>query len=186
MEFGEVIPLQDTWRAMEEAVELGLVKHIGLSNFNSLQIQQILEAAKIRPAVLQCECHPYLNQEKLISFCRENGVVFTGYSPLGSPGRPSNWDFTLPVLMENETVTSMASKYGQSVAQILIRWQIQKGIVVVPKSVTPQRIRSNLEVWNFEIAREDMETLNSLHQNVRYCVEEEAKPHPHYPFHEEF
>ena len=191
-----MIPLLDTWRAMERAVELGLVKHIGLSNFNSKQIEYILDNCKIKPAVLQCEAHPYLNQNKLIKFCKERGIIFTGYSPLGSPGRPSNWDFTVPALMENELIVGLANKYKVSPAQICIRYQIDNGNIVIPKSVTPKRIFSNLNVWNFKLTKDELNKLNSLKVSVRYCSPKVTKSdgsrvwrdasHPHFPFAEEF
>lgn len=191
-----MIPLLDTWRAMEKAVELGLVKHIGLSNFNSKQIQYIIDNAKIKPAVLQCEAHPYLNQKRLIKFCKERNIVFTGYSPLGSPGRPPNWDFTVPALMENKLVLSLAEKYNKSPAQICIRYQVDNGNIVIPKSVTPKRIKSNMEVWDFKLTKEEVKQLNFLPVEVRYCSPKLTKSdgsrvwrdasHPHFPFSEEF
>lgn len=100
---------------------------------------------RIQPAVLQCEAHPYLNQQHLIDHITKYKIIFQAYSPLGSPDRP--WaKADEPVLMENPTLAAIAQKYNKSVAQVLIRFQVERGVVVVPKSVTPERIRSNLNV----------------------------------------
>eukprot|EP01084_Bolivina_argentea_P097857 175907_1 len=196
IQYGEVIPLEDTWSAMEKAVELGLTKHIGISNFNSKQIDFIIKNGKIAPTVLQCEAHPFFNQKRLINFCKGRNIVFTGYSPLGSPGRPSNWDFTVPVLMENKTVVELANKYNVSAAQICIRYQVDNGNVVIPKSVTPKRILSNMEIWDFKLTKDEVEKLNSLDVVVRYCSPKVTtsdgsrvwrdKSHPYFPFLEDF
>lgn len=106
---------------------------------------QIMSKCRIQPAVLQCEAHPYLNQQRLIDHAAKYNIVFTAYSPLGSPDRP--WARpNEPVLMENPTLIAMAGRYNKSVAQVLIRYQVERGVVVIPKSVTAERIKSNFDV----------------------------------------
>jgi len=114
---------QETWKAMEKCVELGLVRSIGLSNFNSKQVQHVLDGCTIKPAVNQIECHPYLNQAKLIAFCRERDIAITAYSPLGSPQRPMAKPDD-PSLLQDPRLMPVAAKNNKSVAQLLIRYQV--------------------------------------------------------------
>ncbi|ETO18328.1 alcohol dehydrogenase, partial [Reticulomyxa filosa] len=217
MRYGEAYPLESTWKAMEQCVETGLTRHIGLSNFNSkqvfffhlsiqilccckLKIAHILKTAKIRPAVLQCESHPYFTQEKLVHFCKDNGIVFTAYSPLGSRDRP--WAKpTDPSLFDDPLLKDIAKSKSTGVANVrfffvLIRFQIQRGHIVLPKSTQKTRLKSNLEVWHFELSDEEMRAIGSLNRNWRACLpviqlpdgtttSRDAK-HPFWPFAEEF
>lgn len=180
----------ETWPAMEALVSKGLVRSIGLSNFNSAQIQRVLDVATIKPAVLQIESHPYFTQIPLITFAKEKGIVVTAYSPLGSPDRP--WARPgEPALLEDPKLVEIGTKYGKSPAQIAIRYQIQRGVVVIPKSVTPDRIISNAQVFDFELTEEDMGVVGGFNRDWRACVpmvEVEGvlvhrdRSHPHYPF----
>jgi len=186
------IPLEETWKAMERLVEKGLTRAIGLSNFNQSQIQRILTIAKVPPAALQIECHPYLTQNSIISFCQRNEIAVTAFSPLGSPDRPwaSPGD---PDLLHDAKVLSIASKYNKTPSKVILRFQVQRGVIVIPKSVTRERIQSNLEIFDFELSQQDMDTIQSLNQNWRACVpciEVNGKKvprdlhHPDFPFHE--
>lgn len=174
----------DTWKAMEKLVDAGLVKNIGLSNFNPKQVQRVLDVARIKPACNQIECHAYLHQSKLTAFCTENGIIVTAYSPLASPARPWVKQDDI-VLLNDPNLKVIAEKHGREPAQILIRYQIQLGHVVIPKSVTRSRIASNFDVFSFELDGDDMKQLASLERNERICPEFGAFGHPHHPFEKE-
>lgn len=128
----------------------------------------MLEVAKIKPVMLQIESHPYLTQSKLIDFCRKNNIAVTAYSPLGSNDRP--WAKPDdPQLMDDSRIVKLSQKYEKTPAQILIRYQIQRGVVVIPKSVTKSRIISNFDVFNFELTDEDVKAIDSIDCNGRLC-----------------
>jgi len=174
----------DTWLAMEKLVNLGLVRSIGLSNFNSEQITDILRRGSIKPVTNQVECHPYLGQEKLLQFCSAHGIKLTAYSPLGSPARP--WAKTgEQELLQEPELKMIGDKHGKTPAQVLIRWQIQRGVVVIPKSGNPARIKENGEVFDFELDEADMKQLASYECNGRIMSPWDSR-HPHYPFNIEF
>lgn len=182
---GKILPSEsyftETWKGMEECVKQGLARSIGISNFNIKQIEDVLSVAEIKPANNQVECHPYLNQKELIDFCKEKDITITAYSPLGSPDRPSATPND-PVLLEDPTIKDLAKKYDKTPAQILIRYQIQRGIPVIPKSVTKSRIESNFKVFDFTISDDDMTKLNSLNRNYRMVNFDMCDQHKDYPF----
>jgi len=175
----------DTWKEMEKLVDQGLAKSIGLSNFNSEQLERVLANARIKPATNQVECHPYLNQKKLVEFCTSKGVTITAYSPLGSPDRP--WAKPDdPQLLDDPKVKAVAEKYSKTPAQILLRYQVQRGNITIPKSVTKSRIIENAQIFDFELSAEDVTTIDSFDCDGRVCHLNWVKDHKDYPFNIEF
>lgn len=175
----------EAWTGMEDGFDQGLTRSIGVSNFNSQQIQRILDNCRIKPVVNQVECHPYLNQKKLVDWLAKKNILVTAYSPLGSPDSPYTKAGD-PAPLKDKKLAAVAEKYKKSPAQICIKYQVQRGIIVIPKSVTKSRIEANLQVFDFEISSEDMKTLESLDCNARLCTHHWEVDHPHHPFHIEF
>nr|CAD7588728.1 unnamed protein product [Timema genevievae] len=175
----------DTWKAMEEAVKQGLTRSIGISNFNSEQITRLLKTATIKPVTNQVECHPYLNQKKLIEFCRSKDIVVTGYSPLGSPDSPFLKPGD-PLLLDDPKLKSLAKKYNKSPAQVVLRYSVQRGVVTIPKSVTKHRIQENLDIFDFELSKDDLAYLDSFDCNGRVCTVGHSTSHKYFPFNIEF
>ncbi|XP_056147119.1 aldo-keto reductase family 1 member A1-A [Lampris incognitus] len=185
---------RDTWVAMESLVDKGLVKAIGLSNFNARQTDDVISMAKYKPVVNQVECHPYFLQADLLSHCRSAGVCVTAYSPLGSGDRP--WACPdEPHLLEDPKLGAIANRYQKTPAQVILRWHIQRGVVCIPKSVTASRIQQNLQVFDFSLSEDDVMQIDSINRNERFIiptVERAGKrvwrdmEHPHFPFHDPY
>ncbi|XP_071866188.1 aldo-keto reductase 1B-like [Bombus fervidus] len=172
----------DTWKAMEDLVAKGYVKNIGVSNFNSEQLDRLLKNCTIKPVTNQIECHPYLNQRKLSDFCKERDILVTAYSPLGSPDRP--WAKPDdPKLLEDEKIIELGKKYNKTPAQILIRYQLDRGHIVIPKSVTKTRINLNSKVFDFKLSEEDIAYIDTFDCNGRICPMLGTESSPYYPFH---
>jgi len=171
--------LVDTWKAMEDLVAKGLTKSIGISNFNSQQVEKICSNSTIKPVTNQVECHPFLNQAKLLKFCSERGVTLTAYSPLAraKPGEKS--------LFDQPKIKTIAEKYNKSPAQIVLRWQTQRGVITIPKSVTASRIQENAQVFDFRLTEQEMGEVDSLDCNGRIVIPPWSD-HPEYPFNIEF
>jgi alcohol dehydrogenase (NADP+) len=130
------VSIQQTWQAMESLVDAGLVKHIGVSNFSLKQVEEVLEHARIKPVVNQIELHPLLAQRKLVGVCFRKGVHSVAFSPLGH---------SAPDLLQNEVVQQVAKQVGKTPAQVCLKWNIQRGVAVIPRSQNPENIRANLE-----------------------------------------
>ncbi|BFF97327.1 1-5-anhydro-D-fructose reductase [Drosophila madeirensis] len=178
----EDIDYIDTWRAMEELVDCGLVHAIGVSNFNEKQINRLLCQAKLKPVMLQIECHPYLRQKSLITLCYDNAIGVTAYSSLGSGHTPYEKPGSYP-LLQHPIVVSVAEKYGRTPAQVLLRFQTQSGIIVIPRSVNKQHMHDNFKrIWDFELATDDVKAIDGLDCNGRFMTMKAAYGHPHHPF----
>lgn len=161
---------------MEKLVGQGLVKSIGISNFNSQQIDRILSIARIKPVVNQVECSPTINQKKLIKFCKQRDIIVTGFSPLGHPG-PYSTSF-----IRDERVIGIARKYNKTPAQIGLRYLIENGVVPIPKSSNKNRIEENIDVFDFVLDENDHNIMNSFHTGDRLVAMHDAKKSPHYPY----
>ncbi|CAM9178899.1 unnamed protein product [Phaeothamnion confervicola] len=148
----------DTYKELEKLVDAGLVKSIGVSNFNTDELQRVLDNCRIPPAVNQVEAHPYFPNNELKRFCEERGVKMVAYSPLGNIS-PGGTDHVTP--LEDPKVRLVAAMHMKSAAQVLIRWAMQRGTIVIPKSVTPSRIDENADV-NFELSASEMATIDEL------------------------
>lgn len=163
------VPLAETWRAMEDLVRSGLVRHIGVSNFNCSLLRDLLAYAQIRPAVLQVEAHPYLTQEKLLRFCRQEGVLVTGFSPLGA-GSYVSLDMARKddSVLRERVIQSIASEHDKTPAQIVLRWAIQRKTAVIPKTTRVDRLRENLDLFDFELSADEMHKIGNLNRNRRF------------------
>ncbi|KAF7225185.1 aldo-keto reductase family 1 member B1 isoform X2 [Nothobranchius furzeri] len=175
----------DVWRGMEALRSSGKVKSIGVSNFSILQLERLLALCRVPPAVNQVELHPYMVQTEMIEFCRSKNIVLTAYSPFGSPERPPDLlrgDTDPYKLLADPVVAGVARKHGKSPAQVLLRYHVQQGIAVIPKSDKPHHILENTKIFDFSLSDEDMNTLRSLDRRWKACVIDEIKTHPYYPF----
>lgn len=165
----EEIPLSETWAALEACAKQGLVRHLGVSNFNSDKLKEIKQHAEIHPEMNQVELHPFLSQEKLINYCQENGMHVTAYSPLGSRDRPdSSKKDDEPNLFGHQTIQKIAEKHGCSAPQVLISWAVHRGTVVIPKSTTPSHIRQNIESLDIELDESDMKAIRNIDKEYRF------------------
>lgn len=172
----------DTWKAMEELVKSGKVRSLGVSNFNSEQLDRVISMAQIKPVVNQVECHPNLNQHKLIEFASARNVTIIGYSPLGRPHDASN----RPIAINDSKVKALANKYNKNPGQIILRYTVQNGVVAIPKSTNKERLRGNIDIFDFELNKDDMDALNSLNDNTRLIMFSNDKDSKYYPFNIEF
>lgn len=146
----------DTWRAMEDIYKSGKARAIGISNFHSQHIEDLMTTAKIKPMINQIELHPNQNQKELVAYCNEQGIAITAYSPLGHGN-----------LLDNPIIEAIGKTHHKSIAQVILRWDIQNGITAVPKSVNLDRITSNIDVFDFELSTEEMDQIDALHTGER-------------------
>lgn len=168
MEFAPV-PISETWNAMERLADARLVRNIGVCNFGVSLLRDLAAYARIPPAMLQVEMHPLLTQEILLRYCREEGIAVTAFSPLGSPSYvPLGMATAEESLLEQPAVVEIASRHGKTPAQVLLRWGIQRGTAVIPKSSRVGRLRENLDIFDFELSDQEMRAISALNRNRRF------------------
>ncbi|WP_203335021.1 aldo/keto reductase [Planococcus beigongshangi] len=147
---------KETWKAMETLYNEGRVKAIGVSNFHVSHMKDLLEDAAVKPMVNQIEYHPYLTQQEVQDFCVEHGIQMEAWSPLMAGE-----------LLDQPVLKEIGEKYGKSVAQVILRWDLQTGVVTIPKSTNEQRIIENATIFDFELSIEEMDRISALNQNKR-------------------
>ncbi|CAG9765107.1 unnamed protein product [Ceutorhynchus assimilis] len=172
----------ETWKAMEECVDLGLVKSLGVSNFTSKQLQRIIDIARVKPTINQIEVTPLLNQKKLIAFCKEKDIYVTAYSPFGSPARPWRKDGEPVLNLQDPRLVGIGKQYNKNGAQVVLRYLIQLGTFPIPKSANPARIQENIDIFDFELSKEDMKVLDGFNKDFRCVHAEELMESNEYPF----
>ncbi len=168
MEF-DAVPLSETWAAMEGLVDAGLVKEIGVCNYNSGLLMDLCNYSRIKPAMLQIESHPFLTQEKLIRLAGDLGVAVTAFSPLGALSyvqidMATNADTVLTAA----PVVAAAERVGRTPAQVVLRWGVQRGTSIIPKTTKPERLRENLALFDFELSADEMQAIAGLNQDRRF------------------
>ncbi|MBP1677842.1 MAG: Aldehyde reductase [Bacteroidetes bacterium] len=157
------LPLELTWKAMEQVQKTGLTRHIGVSNFNIPKLKKLIEASQTAPEVNQIELHPFFIQNELVSFCKTNNILVTAYSPLGS----RHLIKTETGIQNSELIKSLAGKYHCSETQLILAWGIERGTAVIPKSVNPERIRSNFGALTIALSEDDIAQIDRLDKQNR-------------------
>ncbi|KZE68854.1 glyoxal reductase [Fictibacillus phosphorivorans] len=147
---------KETWKALEKIYHEGRAKAIGVSNFKQHHLEDLMADAEIKPMVNQVEYHPRLSQEDLLLYCKKQGIQLEAWRPL-----------LKGEIFEEPTLVELADKYDKSVAQIILRWDLQNGVVTIPKSVTEHRIQENIDIFDFELTNEDMTRISALNQDKR-------------------
>ena len=145
-----------TWKTLEEFYRDGRSRSIGVSNFQPHHLRRLHQESEITPAVNQIEVHPYLTQDDVRGFCAEHQIAVEAWSPLGRG-----------TVLGDPTIADIAGRYGKTPAQVVLRWHIERGDIVFPKSVTPARIRENIDIFDFELSGEDVESISALNRNER-------------------
>ncbi|KAK3412605.1 hypothetical protein EUGRSUZ_I01333 [Eucalyptus grandis] len=166
LEIDTTITLETTWRAMEELVSMGLVRSIGISNYDIFLTRDCLAYSKVKPAVNQIETHPYFQRDSLVKFCQKHGICVTAHTPLGGAVANTEW-FGSVSCLEDPVLKGLAEKYKRTVAQVVLRWGIQRNTVVIPKSSKVKRLEENFQVFDFSLADEDMALIKSIDQGQR-------------------
>lgn len=151
--------IKETWQIMEEFVESGKIRAIGISSFKQWHIDELLSYAKIPPAVNQIEVHPYFSEQELAGYSLFKGIAVEGWSPFGS-GRNG--------VLNDAVIAQVAKKYGKSVAQVILRWNIQRGIIVIPRTIRPSEMKENMEIFDFHLSDVDMSIINGLNRNMMW------------------
>ncbi|XP_075672351.1 non-functional NADPH-dependent codeinone reductase 2-like [Castanea sativa] len=167
---------KSVWAAMEECQRLGLTKSIGVSNFSSKKLENLLSFATIPPSVNQVEMNPVWQQKKLTEFCKPNGIIVTAYSPLGAKG--SSWGTN--AVMDNEVLKEIAKTRGKTVAQVCLRWIYEQGAAPIVKSYNKERLKENLQIFDWELSEDDYDKIGQIKQRRLMPREELVSAHGPY------
>lgn len=163
------LPIIETWKAMEKMVRKGLCRHIGVCNFSISKLSDLVKQATIQPYTNQIELHPYLQQPDMVTYCRDNSIRLTAYSPLGSGKTPeTTMNKEIPSILKHPKVIHLATKYAATPAQILIAWGLMRKTVVIPKSTHPHRLKENYLAQQFTLDNRDMDDLQQLDIKYRF------------------
>ena len=163
------VPIAETWGAMEALHAAGLVRHIGVSNFGCALIRDLLSYASVRPSVLQVESHPYLVQAKLLRYCQQEQIAFTGFSPLGAGSYvPLGMAEAGQSVLHQPLIEEIAQRHGKTCAQVVLRWGVQRGTAVIPKTSREERLQENLALFDFQLSSDEMERIAALDRNQRF------------------
>ena len=163
------VPLAETWRGMEELVEAGLVRQIGVCNYTSGLLIDLMAYANIKPAMLQIESHPFLTQEPLIRLAGDFGIPVTAFSPLGALSYVSlDMATDADTVLTAAPVLAAAERLGKTPAQVVLRWGVQRGTAIIPKTTREERLRENLALFDFELAGDEMDAISALNQDRRF------------------
>ncbi|WP_372920456.1 aldo/keto reductase [Salegentibacter sp.] len=169
----EEVPIIETWNMMIEAKKQGLVKHIGVSNFSSMKLEELMEETDDNPELNQVELHPYLQQNDLLEFCSKHNIHLTAYSPLGSGDRIDAMKAPdEPSLLENDVIKKIARKHGATPGQVLIKWSVLRGTAVIPKSTNEGRIIENIQSMGVNLDEDDLKEIAELDRHFRYVTGE--------------
>ncbi|KAL0841179.1 hypothetical protein ABMA28_014922 [Loxostege sticticalis] len=170
----------DTWKGLEDALDANLTRSIGVSNFNLTQMQRLWDNSRIKPAVLQIEVNPSITQEGLVGWCRTHGVIVMGYSPFGAMlGRKPD---APPPRANHPVLQRLSDKYEKTVPQILLRYLLDRQIVAIPRSTNKERIKQNIDIFDFFLSPEEVAELSGFNSNYRLRTPAKWYPHPHFPF----
>lgn len=163
------VPIADTWGAMEELVRAGLVKRIGVCNFGTSLLRDLLSYAKIRPSVLQVELHPYLTQARLLRYCQTERIAVTAFSPLGADSYiPIGMAQSGESVMREPVIAELARQHGRTPAQIALRWALQRGTAAIPKTQQVARLKENLGAYDFSLSESEMASISALERGRRF------------------
>jgi len=187
----EEVHYTDVWNNLQKFQVDGRAKMLGVSNFNCYQIKKLLQKCENVPVVNQIEVHPYLSNVELVELCKSHGIAITSFCSIGTadrqklmPNRIRAKDF--PYLLKDETLQKIAKKHGKSSAQIALRFSLERDIAVIPKSVTPSRIRENMDIFDFKLDKDDLTTLYAMNRNHRYMNSGNDTFHKYHPFRENY
>lgn len=163
------VPLHETWQAMEALVEKGMTKQIGVCNYNTGLIHDLMSYARIKPAMLQVELHPYLTQEKLLRLCQQYDIPVTAFSPFGALSYLElNMANQTESVLQQQVVLNAATRVNKTPAQVVLRWGVQRGTAIIPKTSKPERMRENLNIFDFELTESEMQAISELNINRRF------------------